>query len=115
MLSELPIIPPENTLVKLQAVFADSFERHIFLKSVCIENFTAGHTPPYLELALACLGSISASIAESTETDMRPEPSISKELFISGVSLWSVMLEVDNRESRLCAATIAVGFLPSLD
>lgn len=115
MLSELPTIPPEHVLVKLQAVFHDSFEHHIFLKSVCIANLTVGHTPPYLELALACLGCLSASVMALTEADMRPAPAISDELFDSGVSLWSVMLEVDNRESRSCAATIAVGFHPSFD
>jgi hypothetical protein len=105
------MMPSENTIAQLQTIFFNSFEHHIFLKSVGIANFTLGHSPPYLELALACLGSISADFTDATNdivTLERSQADVSAELFIAGVNLWSVMLEVDNRESRFCAATIAV-------
>lgn len=111
MLSNLPMLPPEHTLAHLQATLSNSFEHHIFLNSVGIRSLTPGHPPPYLELALACVGSIfspAASLTTPTSSDVLLTPSTSEDLFVSGMSLWSVMLEVDNRESRLCAATIAV-------
>jgi hypothetical protein len=111
MLSDVPAIPPEHTLAQLQAVFFSSFEQHVFIKSVAVANLCSGRPPPYLQLALACLGSVAATSTGSTSditARESPQAEVSSDVFVAGVNLWSVMLEVDNRESRSCAAVVAV-------
>lgn len=111
MLSDVPTIPPEDTLARLQEAFFTSFNQHIFIKTVDIANCSSAQLPPYLQLALACLGSINAPSTGSIGYVMAletPEAEVSVGLFVAGVNLWSVMLEVDNREARLFEAVIAV-------
>ena len=76
---------------RLWRVFFHSFDCHILLTSVVIADFYGGHTPPYLELALACLGAATGLLAYSTNDDiMLLKPScadISTDLFQAGVNL----------------------------
>lgn len=44
----------------------------------------------------------------STASNDSSRQDVSAALFIAGVNLWSVMLEVDNREARQLEAVIAV-------
>lgn len=116
MLSNVPAIPPEYTIAQLQAAFFHSFEQHVFLKAVVARSLASGGPPPYLELALACLGTATAILPESPDSSITLELSqaqVAADLFVAGVNLWSVMLEVDNRESRACAAVTAVSVRPN--
>ena len=116
MLSNVPAIPPEHTIAQLQAAFFRSFERHVFLKAVVARSLASGSAPPYLELALACICSATAILPESPDSSITfelPQAQIAADLFVTGVNLWSVMLEVDNRESRLCAAVTTVSMRPN--
>ncbi len=112
LLSAVPTIPRADKLAELQATFFDSFGQHIFFESLPFAKWCSGRPPPYLQLALACLGSVSGSTAGSNSgrvTLGALQEEVHADLFVAGVSLWTVMLEVDNRESRLCEAVIAVG------
>lgn len=111
MLSDVPATPPDHIIAQLQQAFFSSFEQHVFLPPIIAKSISQGGPPPYLELALACLGATTANFSASPNVTMILEPSqvqVAADLFVSGVSLWSVMLEVDNRESRLCASVTAV-------
>ena len=111
LLSGCPIYPPESELERLQAVFLTSFKQHIFIDAVDVVDSAICALPPYLQLAIACMSS-----ATSFKTDTSPyaqavgtnQAEVSAGLFVAGVSLWSVMLEVDNREARLLEAVVAV-------
>ncbi len=111
MLSNVPSNPPEDTLARLQEAFFNSFKQHIFIKTVDIANWSSAQLPPYLQLVLACLGSVTAPSTGSTGYTTAlgtPQDEVSAGLFVAGVNLWSVMLEVDNRETRLFEAILAV-------
>ncbi|KIW98743.1 uncharacterized protein Z519_00406 [Cladophialophora bantiana CBS 173.52] len=112
MLSDIPTLPPEETLARLEASFFDSFEQHVFLNSVRILNWCSGRQPLYFQVALACLGSItSTSSISDIVASGTSRAELSAGLFIAGVNIWIVMLEVDNRESRLCEAVITAALL----
>ena len=113
ILSDIPAIPSDHTIAEFEAAFFSSFEQHVFLKSVIARSLaTQGGPPPYLELALACLGAATGTLEGSPYDTVAPlEPSqsqVAADLFVAGMNLWSVMMEVDNRESRLCAAVTGV-------
>lgn len=111
MLSDVPSTPPDHVLAQLQQAFFSSFEHHVFLPPIISKSCSQGGPPPYLELALACLGATTATLSDSPNVANILESSqaqVAADLFVAGVSLWTVMLEVDNRESRLCASVTAV-------
>jgi hypothetical protein len=110
MLSDLPELLPDKSLSQLQALFFESFGQHIFLKTVRISNWCSGRPPLYFQYALACLGStVSASPLRDIVPHGMSRAELSSNLFVSSSNVWVVMLEVDNRESRLCEAVITVG------
>lgn len=116
LLSDVPEIPSEEELERLGAVFFTSFKQHILLAAVDMADSFSNLLPPYLQLAIACLGS-----AISCSQDINVSPTAtdtihgeeSANIFFTGVNLWSVMLEVDNRETRLLEAVVAVSFVHS--
>jgi len=70
---------------------------------------------PYLRLSLACLASCLSPSPESFATVSESIPSVKsdggKALFLAGVKVWEVMLEVDNREARKFESVMAVSDL----
>lgn len=112
LLSEHSIYPPEHELVLLQSTFLTKYKQHIFIKTVDLLNSPISSLPPYLQLAISCLSSATSSPEDSSLYAMGSEMNqvdVSSSLFVAGVNLWSVMLEVDNREARLVEAVVAVG------
>jgi hypothetical protein len=114
LLSEHPAFPPEHEMVRLQTQFQTTFKRHIFIETVDLLNSPMSALPPYLQLAIASLSAATSPSEDASLYAMGTEMSeanISSDLFVAGVNLWSVMLEVDNREARLVEAVIAASFL----
>jgi hypothetical protein len=111
LLTEIPSIPEETELARLQSSFFTSFKQHVFLAAIDIPNTTQSFHPPYFPLALACL---SSAVSPKTDLDGNilgantSQTEVSASLFIAGLSLWCVVLEVDNREARLLEAIFAV-------
>lgn len=112
LLSEHPIhYPRDDELMQLQSEFLATFKNHIFIENVYVTNPPMSALPPYLQLAISCL-----SLATSSEMSASPlttelgtnRVEACAALFVAGVNLWSVMLEVDNREARLLEAVVAV-------
>lgn len=112
LLSEHPILyPPEDELVRLQAEFLMTFKQHIFVENVDVTDPPMCSLPPYLQLAISCL-----SLAVAPEMNTSPfamevgtnQRETCAALYVAGVNLWSVMLEIDNREARLLEAVVAV-------
>jgi len=101
LLSDNLAMPSEDELLRLQGEFYTSFKQHIFINSVDVTG-TSGIIPPYLQLALACISSVTSPLAGTNEHLS------GSDFFITGVHLWGVMLEVDNREARLLEAVVAV-------
>ncbi|KIW92099.1 uncharacterized protein Z519_07083 [Cladophialophora bantiana CBS 173.52] len=114
MLSEVPIILPEEEMAQLQQLFFASFN-HIFINAVDVANWPSNPLPPYLQYALACLGAAAPAQASNTGTytvaNGTDPADVAAGLFIAGARLWSVMLEVDNREARMLEAVIAASLL----
>jgi hypothetical protein len=114
LLPEHPAYPPEHEMVHLQAQFQKTLKRHIFINTMDLLDSPMSALPPYLQLAIACLASATSPLDGSGLYAMGNEISrvdISSDLFAAGVNLWSVMLEVDNREARLVEAVVAASFL----
>jgi hypothetical protein len=100
-LSDTLPMPPEDELLRLQGEFYTSFKQHIFINSVDVTG-TSDIIPPYLQLALACISSVTSPLAGTNENLN------GSDIFLTGAHLWGVMLEVDNREARLLEAVVAV-------
>lgn len=113
LLSDIATTTSEDELAQWQALFFTSFKQHIFPNTVDVVDSASGLLPPYLRLALACLSSVtspSANMIDCAVVNGNSGGEISAGLFYAGVNLWSVMLEVDNREARLFEAVLAVRF-----
>lgn len=108
LLSSVPELPGEHDLAKLQDAFCATFQSHIFMSAVELGASSAG-LPPYLQLAMASISSVTSPITISYLSGSSKAMSESSlDLFVAGVSVWSVMLETDNREARLLEAVVAV-------
>jgi hypothetical protein len=112
LLSDVPQPPPEDELSRLQSAFSTSFKHHVFLDFVDNSSLPSSSLPPYLQFAYACLASVTSDLAKTNVSSELLQPEVSSILFIAGANLWSVMLEVDNREARLFEAVVAVSFYP---
>ena len=111
LLSEVPATLPEEELARLQAAFFTSFNHHIFVNALDVVISPSSLLPPYLQHAIACLSSVTSPLRGASVHGSCNETSqagVSTSLFLAGVNLWSVMLEVDNREARLLEAVVAV-------
>ncbi|KIV92373.1 hypothetical protein PV10_03678 [Exophiala mesophila] len=114
LLSEVPPTPTDQELAHFQTLFSTTFKKHFFLDFMDNVPTSSSPTPPYLDFASACLGSITSSPTASHSSAASNDSSrqdVSAALFIAGVNLWSVMLEVDNREARQLEAVIAASLL----
>ncbi|KAH8799729.1 hypothetical protein F5884DRAFT_115638 [Xylogone sp. PMI_703] len=114
LLSEAATILPEDELARLGSLFFTSFNRHIFLSAVDVADPSSKVMPPYLPLALACLASVTSPLADIVDFAVASGNSpaqVSAGLFSAGANLWSVMLELDNREARLFEAVVAASLL----
>lgn len=116
MLSDVPTMLPEDELARLQASFFASYN-HIFLDGVDVASWSSNPLPPYLQVALACLGAAASSPSANTGayavTNGTDQPDVSAGLFIAATRLWTVIIEVDNREARMLEAVVAVRSTPS--
>ncbi|KIW19380.1 hypothetical protein PV08_03675 [Exophiala spinifera] len=109
LLSDVPTTPSEDQLARLQDVFYATFKQHIYMKSIDLVGSPSEMLPPYLQYAVACVGSMTSPNVDNVFTT--PNGTIQTDaaanLFMAGANLWSVMLEVDNRETRLLEAVVA--------
>lgn len=109
----LPDMPNDEILLQSLASFNATFKKHLFLEKWALHSSMEGSVvPPYLQLAFACL-----ACALTFGPDAAQDPSdhvlsstehSAARLCRSGITLWRVMLEVDNREARLVEAVLAV-------
>ncbi|KAK1042990.1 hypothetical protein LTR74_018474 [Friedmanniomyces endolithicus] len=105
-------MPNDEILLQSLTSFNTSFKKHLFLDKCPLHSSMEGSlVPPYLQLAFACL-----ACALSSEPDSAQDPSdhilsstkhSAARLCRSGMTLWGVMMEVDNREARLVEAVLA--------
>ena len=98
-------------MAQLQAAFFNSFKQHIYINTLDVAGSSSGVVPPYLQFALACLAAVTSpptNVSPYNIASGTSDQDVSCGLFVAGVNLWSVMLEVDNREARLLEAVIAV-------
>ncbi|KIV84103.1 hypothetical protein PV11_06076 [Exophiala sideris] len=113
MLSDVPTLLPEDEIARLQAAFFASFNQ-IFIDAVNIAGTASDPLPPYLQIALACLGSVSmpaTSTSGYAVTNGIDQADLSADLFLTAARLWTVIIEVDNREARMLEAVIAASLL----
>ncbi|KAK6405340.1 hypothetical protein LTR95_018777, partial [Oleoguttula sp. CCFEE 5521] len=104
LLSSLPKLPSDYDLTTISHSYAQIFEEHAFVKELGVGTLAASARPPHLQLAVACIAAaISDPIADDTESP------VASDLFHTGLKLWTVILEVDNREARNARAILAVG------
>ncbi|KAK6429178.1 hypothetical protein LTR95_014677 [Oleoguttula sp. CCFEE 5521] len=102
LLSSLPTLPSDYDLSTISQSYAQIFEEHVFVKELGVGTLTVSARPPHLQLAVACIAAaISDPIADVTEG------SVASDLFHAGLKLWTVILEVDNREARNARAILA--------
>lgn len=106
LLSELPSLPSESEVHRLQGSFGLVFNQHILLKELEIGGPINGSPPPYLQLALACIASVFDSSIQNASNDS--SHNVSTDLFTAGIDVWTVMLEVQNTEARILNAVYAV-------
>ena len=105
LLSDVPALPSDDDLTALASSFSVTFRRHLFLNTLKFDWSASGTPPPpYLELALAYL----AAACEYRSRREEQFAILSSNVFRCGVSLWPVMVEVDNRQARSIDALIAV-------
>jgi hypothetical protein len=108
LLSSVPELPPEDDLTRLQGAFCATFKNHIFMSAIDIGP-SAAVLPPYLQLAMASISAITSPITINyLSGTSKSTTESSSDLFVAAVSVWSVMLETDNREARLLEAVLAV-------
>ena len=101
LLSQLRPIPEHFELLRLWEVFAQQRSNIAFLSSVPIPANSRETVAPHLLLAAACLALL-------TEGDIAR----AHDVFIAAISLWSAMIEIDNREARAEETLIAVSSSP---
>ncbi|KAK5753468.1 hypothetical protein LTS12_016420 [Elasticomyces elasticus] len=110
LLSDVPALPSDGDLMRSASAFSSTFRKHVFLSTLKWDWYVPDTAPPYLELALACMACASESRSRLVEQHL----DVAGDIFRCGVSLWPVMVEVDNRLARSLDAVIAVRGLESL-
>ncbi len=103
VLSGFPTLPSNEELGQLRAAFVVTFQKHAFVEPIINRERLSDPVPPYLDVAVACLGSV------LTPASMRGGM-IGDDLFLAGFQLTTFMAEVDNRHSRLLELPAAVRF-----
>ena len=102
-LYNVPHLPSDETLSMLQHSFAYRFQSLPFVNTLPLPPPLTEPVPPFFKLALACLASTDASKRGPNET-----PQLCTDLFFASMSLWTVMLELDNREARTIESVLSV-------
>lgn len=110
LLSTIQITPSEDELARLQLAFGISFKNHVFVRDIESAGQTVGLIPPALQFANAALASVfSPSSGHTFSPSVEPA-----NLFLTGVHLWIVTIEVDNREARSLESVLTVCTLKRL-
>ena len=102
LLSEFPSMPDHVELTQLRLAFSTTYSSQLLLGSLSVPPASRNSIAPHLLFAMACM----AAVAED-------EPDRPRKLFFAAITLWSVMMEIDNRETRTDEALVAVSPLSS--
>ena len=113
VLSDLPLPPDDVSLDESHRVFSSSFKNHVFLNRIAIAAPQPGRLiPPYLRLAIACIGTVFSKLELPPARAECQAPTcpdqLASDLCLSGIRVWGVILEIDNREARLIDSILAV-------
>lgn len=95
-------MPDHVELTRLRLAFPTTYNGQLLLGSLSVPPASREQIAPHLLFAMACM----AAVAED-------KPGRPRELFSAAISLWSVMMEIDNRETRTEEALVAVSPLSS--
>lgn len=98
LLSNFPALPRQTEIVALKEAFSRIGPTHVFLNRFPLPQPTRERQSTPFCFGMACIAAAHAN---------RPD-SPSKDLFTAGMSLWSVITEVDNREARSIDMLMAV-------
>jgi hypothetical protein len=102
----------DDVLERLKCFFFETFKRHVYLNELDLSSFPRKDIPHSAPLvyAQACMSSLMSKNARfSIHEDYSRSPlAASVKLFESGVKLWIVTVEMDNRESRNYENLLAV-------
>ncbi|KAJ5218216.1 uncharacterized protein N7498_000315 [Penicillium cinerascens] len=94
----------DDVLERLKCSFSETFKRHVYLNELDLFSFSRKgiRHPTPLVYAQACMSSLVSRNASSfIHDDYSSSPlAESVNLFVLGVKLWIVTVEMDNRESR---------------
>lgn len=104
VLKGFPGLPPDEQCREFCERFATTFLEHAFVKPIFDTGSRIGPSPPYLDIAKACIGSALSSNVPQTE-------STSVDFFVAGSQLTKFMVEVDNRHSRVIELPASVSIL----
>ena len=111
LLSNFPDIPDSEQLGNLELSFRALSNKFVFLRAIPMLRTSKELTPSYVRLSLACLAaclSPSSEISANVLGRSSARVDAGKALFLAGLKVWGLMLEVDNREARKVEAVIAV-------
>jgi hypothetical protein len=102
LLSDIPAIPEHFELLRLWQRFLDQRKVMPFLNNVPIPSRSEDSITPHLLLSAAPFALL-----------MEGDQQRARDTFVAAVSVWSALIEIDNRESRTEDSLIAVHPLPS--
>jgi hypothetical protein len=112
LLSNFPDIPDSEQLGNLEMSFWALSKKFVFLRAISMSGTFRELTPPYLRLSQACLATCLSPSSEISPKVSERSSSVradaGKALFLAGLKVWGLMLEVDNREARKVEAVMAV-------
>ena len=98
MATGFPRLPGQDELMQSHQVFLTHCCDHAFFTGLARLFPSAAQVAMPLRLAIACVASVCVRKSENEGED----------LFVAGMKLWSVILEVDNREARSLEMLLAV-------
>ena len=96
LLYNFPQVPDDAELSRLRQEFYKRCRNHLFLARLPISTASSDSIAPNLGLAMACL----ASVSEQGKLPIGTRGDKAQNIYLAGLRLWTVMLEVDNREAR---------------
>ncbi|KAK5049567.1 hypothetical protein LTR84_004496 [Exophiala bonariae] len=105
VLLDFPELPSDYMITQLHESFSSGWKSHILINNISIPSSAQSQIAPYLKLAIACLSSTAPAI------DQTDQSALAKTLFIASHALWTVMLEVDNREARASESVVTAALL----
>ena len=110
VLEDFPEIPSVPDMMLLRSSFATTMAQHVYMRGACQRFLDPSQPlPPYLSLAIACVGSELHSIAPANnELQLQMDPLLTGRLFQGSLKTMSVMVETDNSEARTIETVLAV-------